>query len=67
MGLDMSNFKMIYKDQVFNAVSVIPNIDFNPENVGFKKPKFIEAWYINEDGELAVIHDEAWRFKFVTR
>jgi hypothetical protein len=67
MGIDMSNFKVIYNDQVFNAVSVIPTVDFNPEKQRFAKPKFIDLWFVNEDGELTVIQDEAWKFKFVRR
>lgn len=67
MGIDMSNYKMIYEDIVYNVVGVIPTIDFNGENNGIKKIKFIEATVINEDGELAIIYDEAMMFKFVRR
>jgi hypothetical protein len=71
MGIDMSNYKMIYKDQVFNVVGIMPILDFtgvnNAENNGFKKVKFIEASVIDENGELAIINDEAWMFKFVRR
>lgn len=67
MGIDMSNYKMIYKDQVFNVVGIVPIFNMNSEDKGFKKIKFIEASVINEDGELAIINDEAWMFKFVRR
>jgi hypothetical protein len=66
MGIDMSNYKMIYEDQVFNVISIMPIFELLPET-GLAKPKFIEATYINENGEIAVIRDEAWTFKFVRR
>lgn len=65
MPIDMSNYKMIYKEQVFNVVSVIPTFEVKAE--GNTKVKFIEAWFIDEDGELKIVRDEAWCFKFVRR
>jgi hypothetical protein len=67
MGIDMNNYKMIYKDQVFNVVGVVPIFDYNDNETGIKKPKFIEASFIDENGELAFIKDETWMFKFVRR
>ena len=66
MGIDMSNYKMIYQDQVFNVVGIMPTVDFGTGN-GPKKVTLIEASVINEDGELRIISDEAWCFKFVRR
>ena len=67
MGIDMSNYKMIYKEQVFNVVGVIPT--FNAAGSANESPKikFIEASYIDENGELRIVRDEAWCFKFVRR
>jgi hypothetical protein len=68
MGIDMSNYKMIYKDQVYNVVGIIPgfsNVDFSIN--GIKKPSTLEATIIDEDGEIKIIRDEAWMFKFVRR
>lgn len=67
MGIDMSNYKMIYQDQVFNVVSIMPTIDFNIDTTGVNKPKFIQASYVDENGELTFVSDEAWMFKFVRR
>ena len=65
--MDMSNYKMIYKDQVFNVVNIMPTIKY-PEGVNpIGKVTFIEATYIDENGELKIINDEAWCFKFVRR
>lgn len=47
MGIDMSNYKMIYKEQVFNVVGVIPTINLESET-NTPKVKFIEASYIDE-------------------
>lgn len=66
MPIQMTDFKTIYKDQVFNVLSVCPIFDGNMEN-NQRKIKFVEAMYINEDGEIRIIQDEAWCFKFVRR
>ncbi|MBZ9635609.1 hypothetical protein [Clostridium sp. FP1] len=70
MGIDISNYKMIYNDQVFNVVGIIPTIDYLEETNRTNKKckvKFIEASVINENGELQIINDEAFMFKFVRR
>ena len=64
--MDMSNYKMIYKDQVFNVIAVIPTVE-GKADAGFLKITFIEATAINENGELFIIFDEAFMFKFVRR
>lgn len=66
MGIDMSNYKMIYKEQVFNVVGVIPTLYTESANEA-PKIRFIEASYIDENGELRIVRDEAWCFKFVRR
>jgi len=66
MGIDMSNYKMIYNEQVFNVVGIIPNIYAESTNEP-PKIQFIEASYIDENGELKIVRDEAWCFKFVRR
>lgn len=67
MGIDMSNFKMIYQDQVFNVINIMPTFKERNENSGIQKLQFIEALCINEDGEIISFNDEAWMFKFVRR
>lgn len=63
----MSNYKMIYNDQVFNVIGVIPTFYEYSEDAVIRKIKFIEASYIDESGELKIMQDEAWKFKFVRR
>ena len=67
MIADMSNYKMIYKDQVFNVISTILIFENPIQETTIEKPQFIEAIYIDENGEIRVIRDEAWCFKFVRR
>lgn len=66
MGIDMSDYKVIYKEQVFNVVGVIPTINVGSSNET-PKIQFIEASYIDENRELRIVRDEAWCFKFVRR
>jgi hypothetical protein len=65
--IDMSNYKMIYKDQVFNVVSIMPEFTSDFADNGISKPTFIGATYIDENGEIRIVRDEAWCFKFVRR
>lgn len=67
MGIDMNNYKMLYKDQVFNVVSIMPTFSGNFDEKGAQKIETIDAFIIDEDGVLKIIRDEAWMFKFVRR
>ena len=70
MGIDVSKYKVIHSDKVYNAL-VIMNVEMpewkssRPEQ--FTKPKFIEVLVINEDGNIMEIYDEAWTFQFIPR
>jgi hypothetical protein len=65
LGIDMTNYKMIYNDQVFNVLSIWLTV--TNDDGGKPKPKFIQATYIDENGEVKIVEDEAWCFKFVRR
>lgn len=66
MPIDMSNYKMIYKDLVFNVVGIMPIVNFNSKN-NEEKLENIEAFFINENGQLERINDKASEFRFVRR
>lgn len=65
--VDLSRFKVVYDNKVLNALSLM-EIVF-ADNVQMddihKKPKLIEILVINEDGNIEVLRDEAWRFQFI--
>lgn len=69
MGIDLSRFKVVHGDKVFNAIALMEV--HMPENVEWDKrdmvlkPKFIDILAINEDGNIISIHDEAWTFQFI--
>ena len=69
MGIDLSRFKVVHGDKVFNAIALMEV--YMPENVEWDKrdivlkPKFIDVLAINEDGNIISIHDEAWTFQFI--
>ena len=67
MNIDLSRFKVVYGENVLNALS-LQNITFkedtNWEDI-HKKPKFIEILVINKDGNIEVLRDEAWMFQFI--
>ncbi len=69
MLLDLSRFKVIYGNRVLNAVA-LEGIDFEDlsTDMGEKcivNSKFISVFAINEDGNIILVRDEAWRFQFV--
>lgn len=71
MNIDLSRFKVIYRERVLNAVS-LQDVFFdnghypNPEDTGsYFKPKFLSVMVINEDGNIVIICDEAWMFQFL--
>jgi len=66
MPIDMSNYKMIYKDLVFNVVCVMPIVYFAERNTPSKITN-ISATVVDEDGTLQILNDEAFMFKFVRR
>lgn len=69
MGIDLSRFKVVYWDKVFNAIALMDvhmpeNVERDKRDIVLK-PKFIDILAINEDGNIISIHDEAWMFQFI--
>lgn len=62
--IDLSKFKVVYSDRVFNAVALL-RIEFREGNDNPPKLKFIDILVVNSDGNLQIISDEAWRFQFI--
>ena len=69
MGIDMSHYKMIDKDQVFNVVGVVPYTEHVGNIAGENEMRVneLEASYIDENGCFNVINDKVTEFKFVRR
>lgn len=69
MGIDLSRFKVIYGDKIFNAIALMEVRMPDNEELDIRdivlKPKFIDVLVINEDGNIVSIYDEAWRFQFI--
>ena len=65
MPINMTDYKMIYRDQVYNVLQI--RINFLVEEGAAPKPKFIDAVYVDEDGMIKAVSDEAWCFRFVRR
>lgn len=67
MGINLSKFKVVYKEKVLRALSL--QEVFFADDTNFtdthKKPKFIEILVINEDGNIEALRDEAWMFQFI--
>ena len=68
--IDMSSYRVIYNQRVLNAVA-LDTVDYG-DDFGLQrgdkmtiKPKFLGVLAINEDGNITLIHDEAWCFQFI--
>lgn len=69
MGIDLSRFKVVHGDKVFNAIALMEvhmpeNVEWDKRDIVLK-PKFIDVLAINEDGNIISIQDEAWTFQFI--
>lgn len=69
MGIDLSRFKVVHGDKVFNAIALMEvhmpeNVEWDKRDIVLK-PKFIDVLAINEDGNIISIYDEAWTFQFI--
>ena len=67
--ISLAGFKVVYSDKVLNAIALMnislpEDMEYPPKN-SINKPKFLEITAINEDGNIVMIHDEAWRFQFI--
>lgn len=68
--MNIESFKVIYNERVINPIDVEASFkDVSPINSdpSISKPKYLRITFVDEDGELAVVHDEGWKFKFVRR
>ncbi|MSU01914.1 hypothetical protein [Tissierella pigra] len=58
MGIDMTGYKMIYKDTVYNCLSIAI---FWKEN----KITELDAFYLNEENRVATLRDDVNEFQFI--
>lgn len=68
MGISLKGYKVIYAEQVLNAVAVLEweyAEDVYPDTTGYRKLKFLTILVIDTNGNLKTIHDEAWMFQFI--
>lgn len=66
MPINMTDYKMIVHERVYNVLQIMIEFGGGSENSELK-PKFIESVYIDEDGMIKILRDEAWCFQFVRR
>lgn len=66
-GINMTNFKMIYKDNVYNCLEVVPQIYFPEPESDKREVKFLEVVFINSDNRVEVVNDEAFMFQFISK
>ena len=66
MPINMTDYRMILRGRVYNVLQIVLVTRFED---GDDAPtvKYIEAVYIDEDGTIKTMRDEAWCFQFVRR
>ena len=66
-GIDLSRFKVAYKDKLYHAISLqeLIFIEHTHMEDTLKIPKFIEILIVNEDGHIVALRDESRMFQFI--
>lgn len=67
MPINMTDYKMILHDRVYNVLQIMLTFGESKGETTPPPVKFIDAVYIDEDGNIKIVHDEAWCFQFVRR
>ena len=62
--LDMTNYRVVYKDRVYNVISIMPEIIYED---GLSRLGSITVMYLNEDNELKLMEGRPEQFKFIRR
>lgn len=75
MGIDLSKYKVAYKDRVLKALELQeiiwdengrPTPPKNEEDRALRvKPKYLCVLIINDDGNIEALYDQAWKFQFI--
>ena len=68
--MNVESFKVIYKERVLNPIEIHTDFScnhFEDDATGIAKPKFLDMTFVDDDGEIATVHDETFMFKFVRR
>jgi hypothetical protein len=55
---------MVYKDNVYNCLSMMPTLD---GTIGNSKVNFLEVIYIDSDNRVNVVYDEVFMFQFISK
>ena len=65
MGIDMTGFKMIYKDQIYNCLAMFHCSECCDDN----KPKivYLEVTFINLENRVELVRDDVSMFQFISK
>lgn len=65
MGIDMTKYKMIYKNKVYNCLYIMPleSLIRDGEVIDFK----LSVTYIDENNRIAMMEDSNSEFQFVLK
>lgn len=63
MGIDMSAYKMVYKDRVYNCLSMMITWGGNDPN----DVQALEVVYIDNNNRIAIVKDQTTEFQFIIR
>lgn len=60
MTIDMSNYKLIHNDRVYNCLSIV--VFYNDLEV-----EQLEVFYINEENRVALLRGDSSEFQFISK
>lgn len=61
MGIDMSDYKMVYKDKVYNCKSLVI-VKYDEQGAGI-----LEVVYLDDENRVAFLNDDIDKFQFIRR
>lgn len=65
MGIDMTNFKMIYKDQIYNCLTMFHCSEHGEDNK--LKLIWLEVTFINTENRVEIVKDDVSKFQFISK
>lgn len=69
MNIDIRGFEVVYDGKVLNALSIDQMFcaDMNFPSKGINKPERLAVVVVDTDCEIAIIEDEACKFRFIPK
>lgn len=69
MEINLKGMKVVHGERIYRALAIVGWSEERPDGEGresCRMPKRMAVMALNEDGQVILLEDEAWRFQFLT-